>query len=181
MKNEYNLEHFPVESFARSDGHLNGALSLVEFERLRSQGQGDCAAAVVAYHVEGFTRSDGGGGGDQIWLTLSAQVVLPMVCQRCMTVAELTVQCDREFRFVATEEQAEEQDELSEEDVLVLSRDFNLTELIEDELLMAMPMVPMHDACPVPVKLAIADANFDDAAHQNPNPFAVLGKLKNGG
>ena len=36
----------------------------------------------------------------------------------------------------------------SEEDLLALSREFDLHELIEDELLMALPVVPKHDECP---------------------------------
>jgi uncharacterized protein len=87
---------------------------------------------------------------------------------------------ERAFRFVASEEQAELEDEESEEDVLVLSRDFNLLELIEDELLMALPVVPKHEVCPAPVKLQAQDADFDEAApEQKPNPFAILQQLKN--
>jgi len=63
----------------------------------------------------------------------------------------------------------------------VLSRDFNLLELIEDELLMALPVVPKHETCPAPVKLQAQDADFDAAAPaaQKPNPFAILEQLKN--
>ena len=68
--------------------------------------------------------------------------------------------------------------ELSEEDVLVLGRDFNLMELIEDELLMAMPVVPKHAMCPEPVKLQVADTDFVEASVEKPNPFAVLEQLK---
>lgn len=180
MKNAYDLCHFPVESFARSQSHSAGALPLAELERLAMEAHGGSVASSVHYELDGFTRL-GSAGVEQIWLALSAKVVLPSICQRCMTVAELTVECAREFRFVPTEEQAEAEDELSEEDVLVLSRDFNLLELIEDELLMSLPMIPMHDICPIPVKLAAVDANFDDATQQTPNPFEVLSKLKTGG
>ena len=66
----------------------------------------------------------------------------------------------------------------SEEDVLVLSREFNLLELVEDELLMSVPPVPKHEECPAPVKLQAADADFVDAPVEKPNPFAVLQQLK---
>lgn len=57
---------------------------------------------------------------------------------------------DRSFRFVPDEETAELEDDDSDEDVLALSSEFNLLELIEDELLMEVPVVPRHEVCPVP-------------------------------
>ena len=88
---------------------------------------------------------------------------------------------DLEERFQlreATEELAAIEDEESEEDVLVLSRNFNLAELVEDELLMALPVAPKHEVCPKPVKLSVADADFAEEPEEKPNPFAVLQQLK---
>ncbi len=84
------------------------------------------------------------------------------------------------FRFVASEEAAEAQDEEAEEDVLALSQDFKLSDLIEDEVLMALPVVPRHETCPVEVKLAAVDQDFDAASAEKRNPFAVLAKLQGG-
>ena len=47
-------------------------------------------------------------------------------------------------------------------------------ELIEDELLLAMPIVPRHEVCPEPL-VATVDELPDDPA---PNPFAALAALK---
>ena len=98
----------------------------------------------------------------------------------CMGPVEMEVQCDRAFRFVATEALAEEEDENSEEDVLVISKHFDLLSLVEDELLMALPAAPKHPTCPQPVKLRVADADFTEVEADKPNPFAVLGQLKKG-
>jgi uncharacterized protein len=73
---------------------------------------------------------------------------------------------------------AEVEDEESEEDVLVLSKAFNLLELIEDELLMSAPLVPKHEVCPQPVKLQAADPAFVELVQEKPNPFAMLQQLK---
>jgi uncharacterized protein len=51
-------------------------------------------------------------------------------------------------------------------------------ELIEDELLMAMPPVPKHENCPKPVKLQAVDAAFEEQPGEKPNPFAMLEQLK---
>ena len=66
-------------------------------------------------------------------------------------------------------------------DSLVLSRDFDLLELLEDELIMALPPIPKHDACPQTPKFEAADADFAGEAEPKPNPFAVLQKLKRDG
>lgn len=81
--------------------------------------------------------------------------------------------------FVASEALAGVEDEESEEDVLVLSKSFNLLELIEDELLMATPLVPKHAVCPKPVKLLSRRPGIYRVKEQEkPNPFAVLQQFK---
>ena len=79
---------------------------------------------------------------------------------------------------VVVVQHAEELDEDCEDDVLVSSRDFNLLELVEDELLMGLPAVPKHEVCPEPVKMQAVDADFVDEPTEKPNPFAKLEQLK---
>ena len=104
--------------------------------------------------------------------------MVPMTCQRCLTTVELPLQVDRWFRFVADEATAEAQDEDVEEDLLVTSRDFDLYALVEDELLMELPVVPRHGVCPDPVKMQAEDADFEAAEAAKPNPFAALAGLQ---
>ena len=103
---------------------------------------------------------------------------MPLTCQRCLGPVDIPVVVDRDFRFVSSEEQAEAEDEEAEEDVLALSREFNLQELIEDEMLMELPVVPRHEICPTEVKLAAQDVDFEAAQAEKPNPFAALAGLK---
>jgi len=104
-------------------------------------------------------------------------VNLSLTCQRCLGPVTVPVRIDRSFRFVETESQADLEDEASVEDVLTLSRDFDLAALVEDEVLMDLPVVPRHDVCPVDVKLVAVDADFETSAVK-PNPFAALADLK---
>lgn len=177
MKHDFDARHLNLEAFARAQGCLTGSEELPHFNRLHQEAQGAAATSPVRFTAEGQIRSDG-GQGEQIWLALTAEVALPQTCQRCLGPVDVPVVVEREFRFVATEEQAEVEDEESEEDVLVLSRDFNLLELVEDELLMALPVVPKHEVCPAPVKLQVADPDYVEDVEQKPNPFAVLQQLK---
>ena len=60
--------------------------------------------------------------------------------------------------------------------MLVASRQFDLQALVEDELLLAMPLVPMHGTCPQPLTGAPAEVSEEPRA----NPFAALAALKRG-
>jgi uncharacterized protein len=116
----------------------------------------------------------------QVWVHLEADATLPLVCQRCLNRVDVELQVDRSFRFVADEATAAAQDDDAEEDLLALSRSFDLLELVEDELLMEVPVAPMHDVCPEAVKMSVADPAFEEAGTERENPFAVLGRLKAG-
>lgn len=177
MKNDFAAKHLNVESFARGAGKIAGDERLARFDRLLEETLGLGAETPVSYAVQGKVLHEG-QAGEEIWLHLTAQVVLPLTCQRCLGPVEMPVAIERSFRFVATEELAAIEDEESEEDVLVFSREFNLLDLIEDELLMSLPVVPKHEVCPVAVKLQVADADFVDEPVEKPNPFALLEQLK---
>ena len=58
----------------------------------------------------------------------------------------------------------------------------DLVELIEDELILALPLVPRHEHCPVTLPASAADEGAEDAAAEPaPSPFAALARLKGKG
>jgi uncharacterized protein len=79
----------------------------------------------------------------------------------------------RSIRFVAHEQEALAEDLDSDEDVLALTETFDAMEWLEDECLLALPLVPVHDKCPQPLPLP----NNEDA-EETPHPFAALAQLK---
>jgi uncharacterized protein len=178
MKHDFDPHHLNLKAFAQSQGQLTGDERLALFKRLLEETRGLGAETRVHFSAQGEMRQDG-ADQEQVWLTLTAEVVLSLECQRCLGLADITVSVERAFRFVATEALAEVEDEDSEEDVLVISRAFNLLELIEDELLMALPIAPMHETCPQPVQFIAADPDFEENVADRPNPFAALAQLKN--
>jgi uncharacterized protein len=177
MKNEFSVERLAVAAFAQAQGSLAGSVPLAQLDRLAQESKGDSSAVPVEYRMNADMRLDAAGVNEP-WLHLSASTHLTMVCQRCLGDVDVEVAFERDFRFVATEELAEVEDEESEEDVLVLSKAYNGLELLTDELLLAMPLVPMHGACPRDVKLQVQDPEFVAAMPEKANPFAVLQKLK---
>lgn len=165
-----------VKRAAEAAEVLSGQCELAVFERLVDLAPGAAGQGLVRWQAV-FSVRDDAQDDAQIWMTLDFDLQLPMTCQRCLGDVDVPVQAQRRFRFVQTEALAEAQDDVCEEDVLVLSRTFNLAELLEDEILMAIPLLPRHEVCPVALKLSASDADFVDAPDK-PNPFAALGAIK---
>ena len=113
----------------------------------------------------------------QLWLHLQARAEVPQVCQRCLSPYAQGVEVDRWFRFVASEAAALAEDEDCEEDLLVLEPRFDLSALVEDELLLGLPLVPMHEECPQPVRMSAGELP-EIVEQDKPNPFAALAALK---
>lgn len=177
-------EHVPppildVKQAGKSSTQLAGQDLLSNYERLISETKGLGAQNTLNWSAC-FELQPDSTGTPQVSLQLAVGVVLPLTCQRCLGAVDVIVQIDRSFKFVDTEAQAALEDDESPEDVLVSSRDFDLQALIEDEVLMDLPVVPRHDVCPIAVKLVASDADFEDAPVK-PNPFAVLVGLKDPG
>ena len=84
------------------------------------------------------------------------------------------------FRFAPDEEQAARLDEELEADVLALSPGFSLMDLVEDEVLLELPLMARHEACPSEPPLSVQDADFQVPEQNQPHPFAVLAGLKSG-
>jgi uncharacterized protein len=179
---DFSAERLDVAAFAASGAALDGVAHLEQFGRL-----GPTLAALpsgastdVLWSARAELRPVR-HGKEQVWMQVRAQAHLPLECQRCLDAVVTPVEVDRWFRFVASETEAEALDAESEEDVLVLSRSLNLLELIEDELLLAMPLVPMHDNCdhqPVSDWVTASDLLDEPATEpERPNPFAVLASL----
>lgn len=178
MSQEYSPSQLPILNFAKASAQLEGSVALQSMERLRAESLEGSDAELVHFSALGALVDDAAGVSEP-WVHLQGNAVLKVICQRCLAPMDLAVAFERDFRFVATEALAEVEDEESDEDVLVLSREFNLLQLVEDELLMAVSPVPMHEVCPVPPKLQTADAGFDEAgSSEAPHPFAALQALK---
>jgi uncharacterized protein len=176
----FRPDRLDVRAFAQNAAQLSGQLTLSKIERLAQdlyRPEADLTLNNVHWQARGESIAVTGGVA-QSWLHLTLQAKLPMQCQRCLQGMEHSIQAKRSFRFVRDEAEANAQDDDTEEDLLVASKQFNLLELIEDELVMALPFVPTHEVCPVPVKLQASSEEFEAALEQKPNAFAALGALK---
>lgn len=176
-------DRLDLRHLAQSGDILTGEGAMALFPRLAAEAS-DAEPRLVQWSAQAEWRRPVAAPGTAaaqapvLWLHLSASAELPLICQRCLGTVTEPLAVERWFRFVADEATADAEDEDSEEDVLVFQPAFNLTELIEDELIMAQPLVPMHTACPTSLPTSAGPAMEDAPA--KPNPFAVLQQIKKG-
>jgi len=173
---EHDPQRLDVERFASDAGSLQGDWPLRALERLVGSTCPDAPPGAqdrVAWQVRGEHRRAAGQG--QTWLRLSLDATVNLTCQRCLAPVATPLVVDRWFRFVAGEAEAAVLDEDLEEDVLASTRSLDLLQLAEDELLLALPLVPRHEVCPVPLSAPTLEIAVDEAAA---HPFAVLAGLK---
>ncbi len=114
-----------------------------------------------------------------------------LTCQRCMESYLQPLQIEVSLALVRDAVQAEQLPERYDP-LLIEGDELFLRDLVEDELLLALPAVPRHldDACamdPAPIGdvqgVSSDDSETDphgeeDEAPTPPNPFAILGRLK---
>ena len=127
----------------------------------------------VRWRAVGSTRHV--GGEDQVWLQLLAEADIVLQCQRCLQPLNEPVRVDRHFRFVADEETAAALDDETEDEMLALPKSLNLRDLVEDEMLLALPLVPRHVVCPETVPMQFGDI---EEVEEKANPFASLALLR---
>ncbi|WP_341504057.1 23S rRNA accumulation protein YceD [Gallaecimonas sp. GXIMD4217] len=107
-----------------------------------------------------------------------ARVELELECQRCNQIMrqpfEATFACTPVFENSEVEElpEAYEPVELDE------NGEINLRQLIEDELILALPLVAMHAEDQCPVSGSEMSWGEIEPADERPNPFAVLEQLR---
>ncbi len=77
---------------------------------------------------------------------------LEMQCQRCLKPVSVAVDCDRLLYLAASEADADRlETALADEDieVIVAGQNLDLAGVVEDEVLLDLPIVPMHADCSV--------------------------------
>lgn len=181
MSSSFSPQAVDLRVLAREAATLTRADLVSSHPRLADEVAGDVSGLSLHWTATGEMRP-GASGEPDIWLHLTTEAVLPLTCQRCLAPVEVPLEVARSFRFVADEATAAEQDDASEEDVLVLEPEFDLPALVEDELLMALPIVPRHPQCTTARSpKAPEDATMaPDGLPEKPNPFAVLAALRTG-
>lgn len=151
--------------FAAEGGVLSGRVALADLGRLAdalSDRQGDVSYVVSA---------EPGAGSDPL-LRLKASAVLSLQCQRCLQPMAWPLALDSLLRLVRPGAPIPDEElEIETFDTIEAATDMDVLALLEDEILLALPIAPRHDSCESPRPL--------DGA-QKESPFAALATLRKG-
>jgi uncharacterized protein len=148
---------------------LSGVLPLQQLPRVRELAAESTDSEFAVEMI--FTHSASG----LPLITGSVKGEVALNCQRCLE--PVTVQVDTQLNVVLTTSQTDrEPEEEGYELYIVENEQIFIRDFIEDEILLALPVVPRHDDCqPVkPLFEGSPDDLKDSAAEEKANPFAAL-------
>ena len=170
---------------------IAGEAALTDFPRLASfapsaELTGSDEPEVVRFRIV-FFEDPGAGPGGQRRAAITVDTRLAVACARCMEPMLLTVHGQGTLQFVYSDDQAAQVDELYEPVQTDDEGMVSVVELIEDEVLMAMPVVSRHEhQCRDPwTEQAEAEGSASaqksgqgQGGDERDNPFAQLEALK---
>lgn len=111
-------------------------------------------------------------------LTAEIRTQLQLECQRCNEPYRHVVEIKVVYSPIRDDAAAEKLPGDYEPVLLSDADDVNLHQLIEDEILLSLPYVPMHELADCKQRGDTSWGEIDDAQEDKPNPFAVLSNLK---
>lgn len=95
-------------------------------------------------------------------------------CQRCLQSMDVVLQTDSELAVVSSDEAAGSLPQ-SLDPVVVEHGTLSIADLVEDELILALPLAPMHQTGPC---AEAAESGESEQRGDGENPFSVLKGLK---
>lgn len=106
-------------------------------------------------------------------LSGTVAVTLQMQCQRCLEMMPCEVKHDFDYVLISDPAQ-EDRIEDGSETFLCAGHELELAWFVEEEILLAMPMIAKHENCKAPQGYTTAPVETPQAAE---NPFAALKEL----
>lgn len=169
-------EQVTVDSLelARSGKQIRGKFEIAALDRLHDRLSS--TDGLVGYEVTGYTDDKGRPG-----LHCRVRGTLSLICQRCLKPLAWMVELDSDLVLVTREDElAEDEDDPEAPDRMLAQTAMDVKELVEDELLLGLPMAPMHPEGQCR-PAASSEARENDQDGQAVNPFAALVRLNPGG
>lgn len=149
--------------FAKKNQLLEGVLSATDCQRLSPLLALDKLSDLsIQYQIQG-------DAGEMMLpaLTLKIKAKLPVLCQRCLQTMPYDLTLN--YRYVISDNAEEDDANADEVDFIEPERAMNLIDLIEDEIIAALPIAPVHETlC----------GDLHKHENKKESPFAVLKALK---
>lgn len=151
--------------FARSRRILSGKLNLAQSQELSAWADTEQPLQV---YVEGYYDHQ-----QQAHLKGELKVCLNLTCQRCLQAMQW--QADLPFDYILLRSEAQEAQIADGRETLICAdEELDLAWFLEEEVLLAMPMIAKHEDCEVQMQFH-SDAQTEPEAREN--PFAQLKNL----
>ncbi|MEK8021990.1 MAG: YceD family protein [Candidatus Parabeggiatoa sp.] len=147
---------------------LKGQVSLMQMSRLHDS---LCEVGGEVYIDWLFTTDD----KQRPTVIGSVQTLLKMICQRCLQPMQWPIDA-KVALIILKNGQTEDELPVGYEALTLTSTQVSLITLIENELILALPIVARHTTCPSN-EYQLAENFNKDLTYQN-NPFHVLSELK---
>ncbi len=190
-----DLHAIDIFEFARSERRAAGVVRLSQLPRMLNEVPATAPDrdSTFTWQAEGAGQREAredGAESLQPYLRLVLHGTAWLKCHRCLEPYLQMFDASIQYRIVVTEEEAEAYP-LDDDgvDVIVGAHEFDFLNLIEEELLLSLPLVPKHEDCPqtheslLPMAVNSESEQVVDKAprgNEKPNPFAVLEALKKG-
>ena len=88
------------------------------------------------------------GNQDRTQISGNLQATVALICQNCMQIYRQALVCQIDLAVVGRKDDMDELDE-STDSLVCTDRELALRDLVEDELILCVPMIPRHpDQCP---------------------------------
>ncbi len=152
---------------------IGGVLKVLDLQRFRPLLASDEGVIQAQF---AFSRDE----ENRFLVTLTVGVDVQVICQRCLEPMTTHLASENTLALVGNDEQAAQLPRHLEP--LIVEGEFsNLRDMVEDELILAMPPFSYHDLADCKQIEAGLSPPPDDAVGGNrPNPFDVLAQLKPG-
>lgn len=176
-------ELFDPVKFARQGESISGQIELANLSRFMSwqmenldEGNVTLQDDVVTKNVVIFELNFSLKGRAYI-ASGNYETEVTLLCQRCLEPMRVPLTGDIGLEFVIGETAESSLVEKKYDLVNLTTETIKLQDLIEDELLLALPFAPVHEEIDCPATQQISDLQTIQA-QDKPNPFAVLAELK---
>jgi uncharacterized protein len=160
-----------VKRFVDDEAVLTGSLDVNLFERFQEAVE-DVNGA-VDYKLA-FQRDV----GNHMFIDGECSTKATLVCQRCLDAVVVDVRGEFQIGLAFSDEKAKHLPKHYEPAIMDHNGNIDPWELVEDELILALPMFAYHADGECEIKQPKADTEQVEVTEKEDNPFAVLQQLK---
>lgn len=171
MSEKFIPEYVDPIRLAEQNLRLEGLVKLVDMQRLNASrhqaGEDETASVDLQFGVD---------EQGQPYIKGHLKTSLGLQCQRCMERLTYEIMSDFALGIIKSLDEEKSLPDQYEPAMVKEDGQLALRDLIEDELILNLPLIPRHDPEACKIKLPLSDSGWKEG--ESENPFQVLQSLK---